>query len=170
MPYLTDKPNNSTSIGIRLYAGWAEKLEDITKSALPTEIYNLQEVPDLSQSGGDKDDIEITVLTDTHHEYADGLENYADDDELSFTFLYTSKEYKDLNTLIKSEEDGKSLFWFVRLPDSCYFTIKSKSAKTVFNGVGVASALTYTLNLIPSGEIGYVYKEDAGNIFVTTEP
>ena len=166
MPTITDKRSNSTSIGIRLYGGWGDSLASFDKIAKPTEIYNLQEIPDLSNTDGETDTIEITVLSDTYHEFADGLKNYAEDGELSFKFLYTAQGYYDLNELLHSEPtDGGNLYWFVKLPDGSYFVIKGSSASLVLDGVGVNAAITFTLNVVPTGTIEYVYKDDEGNIF-----
>lgn len=155
MPILSgNNPQYSVSKNIRLYAGWGATATAVQRQ----EIENLQEIPDLSDTKGETETIEITTLKDEYHEYTDGLKNYDEDGELSFQLLYSPEEYHDVYELITDEtQTGKSLFWFVVLPDGSTFTIKSRSASVVINGVGVASAITYTLNIVPTGKIEYKY-------------
>ena len=103
-----------------------------------TALTNLQEIPEL---GGDSESIEITTLADAAHMYTDGIKNYGD--SLSFTFLYENTQFETLNALTGSTS------WQVKLPDetTCSFTGTS-SVKLA--GVGVNSALTYTLNIKPN--------------------
>ena len=103
-----------------------------------TALTNLQEIPEL---GGDSEAIEITTLADAAHMYTDGIKNYGD--SLSFTFLYENTQFETLNALTGSTS------WQVKLPDetTCSFTGTS-SVKLA--GVGVNSALTYTLNIKPN--------------------
>ncbi len=163
MPTLSgNNPQYSISKNICLYAGWGATAS-AAKTA-KTEIYNLQEIPDLSNAQGETETIEITTLKDAYHEYTDGLKNYAESSELSFKFLYSPEEYNDVFELITDDtQTGKYLYWFVVLPDGSTFTIKTKSASTVINGVGVASAITYTLNIVPSGMIDYEYSGDSNS-------
>ena len=158
MPVLSgNNPQYSVSKNIRLFAGWGATADAVSR----VEIENLQEIPDLSNTTGETEKIEITTLKDEYHEYTDGLKNYADDSELSFKFLYSPEEYKDVYDLVNDDDtDGKWLFWFVILPDGSEFTIKSKSASLIINGVGVASAINYTINIVPTGLIEYTYYED----------
>ena len=103
-----------------------------------TALTNLQEIPEL---GGDSESIEITTLADAAHMYTDGIKNYGD--SLSFTFLSENTQFETLNALTGSTS------WQVKLPDetTCSFTGTS-SVKLA--GVGVNSALTYTLNIKPN--------------------
>lgn len=158
MPTLSgNNPQYSISKNIRLYAGWGATASAVSR----VEIENLQEIPDLSNAQGETETIEITTLKDAYHEYTDGLKNYAESSELSFKFLYSPEEYHSVYELISDDtQTGKYLFWFVVLPDGSTFTIKSKSASTVINGVGVAAAITYTLNIVPSGMIEYSFSGD----------
>lgn len=158
MPTLSgNNPQYSISKNIRLFAGWGATASAVSR----VEIENLQEIPDLSNAQGETETIEITTLKDAYHEYTDGLKNYAESSELSFKFLYSPEEYHSVYELISDDtQTGKYLFWFVVLPDGSTFTIKSKSASTVINGVGVASAITYTLNIVPSGMIEYSFSGD----------
>lgn len=104
-------------------------------------LTNLQEIPDL---GGDVEAIEITTLADSAHTYTDGLKNYGD--SLAFKFLYDSTQFMALNALEGVIE------WKVALPDGeeCSF---SGTSSVKLDGVGINSALTYTLSVKPSTEM-----------------
>ena len=105
------------------------------------ELTNLQEIPDL---GGDTDAVEITTLADAAHMYTDGIKNYGD--SLAFKFLYEKAQFTTLNGLDGSES------WKVKLPDgaNCAFT---GTCSVKLDGVGVNSALTYTLSIKPDSEM-----------------
>ena len=106
-----------------------------------TELTNLQEIPDL---GGDTDAVEITTLADGAHVYTDGIKNYGD--SLAFKFLYEKAQFTTLNGLDGSES------WKVKLPDgaTCTFT---GTGSVQLDGVGVNSALTYTLSIKPDSDM-----------------
>ena len=112
------------SMGIKLHLG--EK-----------ELTNLQEIPEL---GGNAESIEITTLADVAHTYTDGILNYGDN--LAFKFLYEKAQFTEL----QATENGN---WKVELPDgaTCSFT---GTCSVALDGVGVNSALTYTLNIKPN--------------------
>lgn len=103
-----------------------------------TALTNLQEIPDL---GGSAEAIEITTLADAAHVYRDGLLDYGD--SLEFKFLYDKTQFTTLSGL-----EG-SIGWQVKLPDNatCSFT---GSCSVRLDGVGIASALTYTLAIKPN--------------------
>lgn len=102
------------------------------------ELTNLQEIPDL---GGEVEAIEITTLADAAHTYTNGLINYGD--SLEFKFLYDKTQFETLNGLTDVSE------WKVELPDgaNCSF---SGSSSVRLDGVGINSALTYTLAVKPN--------------------
>lgn len=104
-------------------------------------LENLSEIPDL---GGEVEAIEVTNLSDGAHRYVDGLKNYGD--SLEFKFYYEGAQFTALNELT-----GIST-WKVELPDgaTCSFT---GSSSVRFDGVGIASALTYTLAIKPNSEM-----------------
>lgn len=104
-------------------------------------LTNLQEIPDL---GGEVEAIEITTLADSAHMYTDGLKNYGD--SLEFKFLYEKTQFIVLNGLEGSTE------WQVALPDgeTCTF---SGTSSVKLDGVGIASAVTYTLSVKPNTEM-----------------
>ena len=105
------------------------------------ELTNLQEIPEL---GGEKEAIEITVLSDAAHMYTDGILNYGD--SLSFKFLYEKEQFVTLNGLEGEKQ------WKVELPDgeTCTF---GGSCSVKLDGVGVNAALTYSLNIKPTSEM-----------------
>lgn len=105
------------------------------------KLANLQEIPDL---GGEVEAIEITTLDSAAHEYTDGLINYGD--SLAFKFLYVKEQFMELNALEGVQE------WQVELPEGelCQF---SGSCSVKLDGVGINSALTYTLSIKPNSEM-----------------
>lgn len=103
-------------------------------------LTNLQEIPEL---GGTAESIEITTLADVAHTYTDGILNYGDN--LAFKFLYEKEQFTELN----GTDNGN---WKVELPDgaTCSF---GGTCSVALDGVGVNSALTYTLNIKPNTEM-----------------
>lgn len=116
------------SKGIKLYKG-------------EVELTNLQEIPEL---GGDAEAIEITTLADAAHMYTDGIKNYGD--SLAFKFLYEKAQFTDLNSTTESAT------WKVELPDGATCTFGG-TCSVKLDGVGVNSALTYTLAIKPNSEM-----------------
>lgn len=112
-----------------------------------TNLTNLQEIPDL---GGEKEAIEITVLSDAAHMYTDGILNYGD--SLGFKFLYEKEQFNTLAALTESQN------WQVELPDGATCTF-SGTCSVKLDGVGVNAALTYTLNIKPNSAM--VWAENA---------
>ena len=123
------------------------KLSYKTTGETYTDLTNLQEIPEL---GGDTESIEITVLSDAAHMYTNGIKNYGD--SLAFKFLYDTTQFETLNNL------SGSVDWKVSLPDgengaidtTCTF---SGTCSVKLDGVGVNSALTYTLSIKPNSEM-----------------
>jgi hypothetical protein len=101
-------------------------------------LADLQEIPEL---GGETEAIEITTLADAAHMYTDGIKNYGD--SLAFKFLYNTEQFELLNSLTGAQD------WLVALPDgaSCTF---GGTCSVKLDGVGVNSALTYTLAIKPN--------------------
>lgn len=104
-------------------------------------LTNLQEIPEL---GGDAEAIEITTLADAAHMFTDGIKNYGD--SLEFKFLYEKEQFNDLNALSGSQPI------VVTLPDGATCTF-SGTCSVKLDGVGVNSALTYTLAIKPNSEM-----------------
>lgn len=102
-----------------------------------TDLTNLQEIPEL---GGTPETIEITTLADAAHMYTKGILNYGD--TLAFIFLYDKTQFETLSGLTGSQQ------WKVTLPDGMECTF-SGEASVALAGVGVNTALTYTLNIQP---------------------
>lgn len=115
-----------------------------------TELFNLQEIPDL---GGEVEAIEITTLADAAHIYTDGLKNYGD--SLAFKFLYDKEQFTLLNNINTTGDTTSSVTsprWKVELPDGslCFF---SGGCSVKLDGVGINSAITYTLSIKPNSEM-----------------
>lgn len=104
-------------------------------------LTNLQEIPEL---GGEAEAIEITTLADAAHMYTDGILNYGD--SLAFKFLYEKEQFTELSAL----EDSQNCV--VTLPDGATCTF-SGTCSVKLDGVGVNSALTYTLSIKPDSEM-----------------
>ena len=115
----------------------------ITLKIGDNELTNLQEIPEL---GGTAESIEITTLADAAHMYTDGIKNYGD--SLTFKFLYEKEQFTLLNGLSGSQS------CVVTLPEpdkaTCTF---SGTCSVKLDGVGVNSALTYTLSVKPDSEM-----------------
>lgn len=114
----------------------------ITLSLGDKPLTNLQEIPEL---GGEVEAIEITTLADSAHTYTDGIKNYGD--SLAFKFLYEEAQFTELNALTGSQE------WKVSLPDDGATCSFSGTCSVKLDGVGVNSALTYTLSVKPNSEM-----------------
>lgn len=104
-------------------------------------LTNLQEIPEL---GGDTEAIEITTLEDAAHMYTDGIKNYGD--SLAFKFLYEEEQFNTLNGLTDSQT------WKVSLPDGAVCSFGG-TCSVKLDGVGVNTALTYTLAIKPNSEM-----------------
>ena len=104
-------------------------------------LTNLQEIPDF---GGETEAIEITTLADAAHMQCDGLINYGD--SLAFKFLYEKEQFAALGALVGSQD------WQVELPDGAICSFGGGSSVKL-DGVGIASALTYTLSIKPNTEM-----------------
>jgi hypothetical protein len=76
--------------------------------------------------------------------YTDGILNYGD--SLAFKFLYEKAQFTELSELEGSQD------CVVTLPDgaTCSF---SGTCSVKLDGVGVNSALTYTLSIKPDSEM-----------------
>lgn len=108
-----------------------------------TALTNLQEIPDL---GGESEAIEVTTLSDAAHMYIDGLLSYGD--SLEFKFLYEKTQFTTLQG-IKDEQK-----WKVELPDGTACTFNGTGSVRL-DGVGVNSAITYTLAVKPTSEMAW---------------
>lgn len=107
------------------------------------DLTNLMEIPEL---GGETEAIEITTLADGARMYTDGIKNYGD--SLAFKFLYEAAQFIQLNDLNTSVE------WKVILPngETCTF---NGTCSVKFDGVGVNAALTYTLSIKPNSAMSW---------------
>lgn len=160
------------------------KQESAVTALKYARVPNLQEIPDLSAEDAERDTIEITVLSDEYHEFADGLKNRGEDSSIDFSFLFNSADYDAFYKFINAAADVRgaayssetasdelkakmSMSFLVVLPDNqgC-FEFNSDSASVHFNGVGVNSALTYTLTIKPKGSIEWHNKADFNSKYV----
>lgn len=78
--------------------------------------------------------------------YTDGILNYGD--SLSFKFLYAKTQFETLQGL-----EG-SYTWKVTLPDETTCTFGG-ACSVKLDGVGVNTALTYTLNIKPDSAMDW---------------
>lgn len=106
-------------------------------------LTNLQEIPAL---GGETEAIEITTLADAAHMYTKGLITYGD--SLAFKFLYGDDNTQFM--LLHGLEDEQE--WKVTLPDESACTFNGECSVSL-DGVGTATALTYTLSIKPTSEM-----------------
>lgn len=108
-------------------------------------LTNLQEIPEL---GGEAEAVEITTLADAAHTYTNGILNYGD--SLAFKFLY---EHEQFISLCDCGVAGNTAHeWRVKLPDSWACTFGGVHSVKL-DGVGVNSALTYTLTIRPTSQM-----------------
>lgn len=111
-------------------------------------IDNVMEIPEL---GGVTESIEITTLSDPAHRYTKGIKNYGD--AIDFKVLYDMTTFEDLLYATSDEP----VEWQVCLPDengSCKF---SGYCTVKLDGVGVNSALTYTLSILPTTQMTWEF-------------
>lgn len=108
-----------------------------------TDLTNLQEIPEL---GGERDSIEVTVLSDEAHVFTDGLISYGD--SIGFKFLYDKAQFNTLNALTGVNS------WKVTFPDNETATFTG-SSNVKLDGVGVNAVMTYTLNIKPNSAIAF---------------
>lgn len=106
-----------------------------------TPLTNLQEIPELN---GSTDAIEITTLAHAAHMYTNGIKNYGD--SIDFKFLYEPDQFLMLNGA--TGVNG----WKVALPDGTTCTF-SGVCSVKLDGVGINTALTYTLSIKPQSEM-----------------
>lgn len=113
----------------------------ITLSYGDVELTNLMEIPELN---GEKEKIDVTVLSSEAREYTDGIYNYGD--SLTFKFLYEKEQFTELNGLTESQT------WKVKLSDGATCTFGGTCAVKL-DGVGVNAALTYSLTIAPNSKM-----------------
>lgn len=106
------------------------------------ELTNLQEVPDLGN--GERETIEVTTLADSERKYIPGL--FAGSEGLEFKFLYDKTQFMALNSMTEEAE------WKIEVSDGLTCTF-SGSCGVRLDGQGVSSALTYTMNVIPTSKL-----------------
>ena len=101
-----------------------------------TELTNLQEIPEIGN--GDKEMIDVTVLTDDVKKSIAGLGDSSQ--TLAFKFLYVKEQFTTLAAL------DSSIDWKVEMPDGVNATFTGTPA-VKFDSAAPNAALTYTLSI-----------------------
>lgn len=101
-----------------------------------TELTNLMEIPEISN--GEKEMIDVTVLTDDVKKSIAGLGDSAQ--TLAFKFLYVKEQFNTLAAL------DSSIDWKVEMPDGVNATFTGTPA-VKFDSAAPNAALTYTLSI-----------------------
>ena len=129
----------------------AGKAEADSKMILP----GLQEVGALTIVGaasGSYDQIEVTTLADSKHQYVDGLMTDADngDNTIDFKFLYDPDLFQAF--VGTASLDGSANFdtyntWIVEIPEGGQFHLVATIASVNMDSVSTNSALTFVATL-----------------------
>ena len=101
-----------------------------------TELTNLMEIPEIGN--GDKEMIDVTVLTDDVKKSIAGLGDSAQ--TLAFKFLYVKEQFNTLAAMDSSTD------WKVEMPDGVNATFTGTPA-VKFDSAAPNAALTYTLSI-----------------------
>lgn len=135
--------------------------EAVQVNSWTTGLPGLLEMGEISfnGAGGSYDQIEVTNLASTKHEYIDGL--VADNDsnkEITFKFLYDPVLFNAIKKTM--EEEGKAAtpgaieanartynVWKVALSDGSYFEISADISSVALSSVTTNDKLTFTMNL-----------------------
>ena len=115
-----------------------------------TDLTDLMEIPEIGN--GSKEKIDVTTLSDAVKKSIAGLGDSAQD--LAFKFLYDKAQFATLSKLSGSYE------WKVGIPDGDSGAIGTTATFTgtpsvKLAGVGVNSAMTYTLTITVESEITF---------------
>lgn len=101
-----------------------------------TELLNLMELPEIGN--GDKEMVDVTVLTDDVKKSIAGLGDSAQ--TLAFKFLYVKEQFTTLSNL------NSSIDWKVEMPDGVNATFTG-TPSVKFDSAAPNAALTYTLSI-----------------------
>ena len=101
-----------------------------------TELTNLMEVPEIGN--GDKEMVDVTVLTDDVKKSIAGLGDSAQ--TLAFKFLYVKEQFNTLAAMTNSTD------WKVEMPDGVNATFTG-TPSVKFDSAAPNAALTYTLSI-----------------------
>lgn len=101
-----------------------------------TELTNLMEIPEISN--GDKEMIDVTVLTDDVKKSIAGLGDSAQ--TLAFKFLYVKEQFTTLMAMTDSTS------WKVEMPDGVNATFTG-TPSVKFDSAAPNAAITYTLSI-----------------------
>lgn len=115
-----------------------------------TNLPNLQTVPSL---GGDIDQVETTVLSDTARTYIPGLKDYGD---LEFGFVYDADQTTSSFTILKGlEAAGDPVEFEVEFPDGSKFDFTARIHVST-GDVDVGAVILFTCNMSLASDIVYV--------------
>ena len=109
-----------------------------------TELTNLMEVPEIGN--GDKEMVDVTVLTDDVKKSIAGLGDSAQ--TLAFKFLYVKEQFTTLSAL------DSSIDWKVEMPDGVNATFTGTPA-VKFDSAAPNAAITYTLSISVESKITF---------------
>ena len=101
-----------------------------------TELTNLMEIPEISN--GEKEMIDVTVLTDDVKKSIAGLGDSAQ--TLAFKFLYVKEQFTTLMAMDSSTD------WKVEMPDGVNATFTG-TPSVKFDSAAPNAAITYTLSI-----------------------
>ena len=116
--------------------------------------YCIKSFPDIDPHGN-PDQIEVTDLCDSHHEYIEGLKNYGDD--LEFTANYDEAKFGTLNAL--TGDDNEVAVLLCEGEDDTTgkngkFTMTGEVSVRL-NGGGVGDVMEMTIVIKPKSEITF---------------
>ena len=129
------KPAGTSTVGAKISVA---ELTSGTPGAY-IEIPGLQEIPEL---GGDPEQIDVTVLTDTVKRSIPGVQDLGD---LAFTFLYSKANYLAL-TGDGGLKSDKVYSWKVEFSDGLAATFTA-IPNVKLGGGGVNAAVNFSINM-----------------------
>lgn len=143
-----------STAGIRV--GYAHESSAGTKPSAFTNLPNPKSVPDMNPS---PNALDITSLNDTEWKrYMEGLKDMGG--ALGITFGMSQEFYDTWQTMCETAESNKALgkrLWMVfycpGIDDSFFMTVDA--SKMGFPAAEVDKVLDVTVNVLPTGEIGW---------------
>lgn len=105
-------------------------------------LLQLQEIPEIGN--GEREKVEVTVLTDDVKHYIAGLGDSGQ--SLAFKMLYEKTEFEELAGITETQS------WKVTMPDGVAATFNG-TPSVKFDSLGTNAAVTYTLTVLVESEI-----------------
>ena len=125
------------------------------KLKIDSVVYCIKDFPDLDPKG-DFDQVEITDLCSSYHEYIDGLGNYAE--ELEFTANYDETIFNTLNGY-GSTEKAVDILLCSSSSDTTgangKFSLTSAKISVALKGAGVGDALEMVIKVKPTSALAF---------------